>query len=592
MNAANDDTDGSFSEDESEDSIDVEKDVGELRDNKKGGTLEEDPSYLFTKSGSKSKLGNCKPYVDWCNTGPRPDDDSDTEEGRWAQQANQTVGCRGDGSRRNANKHGKKTSGSNTDRGKQSGISGNEEGRYSSSYLGISNDLVGCVNISTSKTWQQKERKCTVRENLSFESGQSAQCEIADPLSSCSSVNAHKVIDVRIRVSGRENATVVERSGSLKRFDQNRENFVIEREFPKEEYRDDFLESDALDSDRIPSADIFKVLDKLNLSTSVMKPPTPRGDRLKCRRVQSAGCTRRKASVIRGEESLTKRGQCSRPLSAKQTVKPKKKPDRHDSTEINTPLSAFGTTEGVITHTREKLPGYFTEQYKKILNEKNGNNTKEHTVKTEVTSSGSRTLVTRDVTEASRDLCCDEKHGQIAQTDLSSNYEGNKTCLKMANSKHRYDAQSDEQGQNSASGRNSQSSLSGVFVTTDDKSELRGVYDAEVSSSGVGPMSYITDYSSVERFGDAVDRSKCSSSHKCRGGENYNSRNDRQGYKDDHEEDVYYDEINDNDGNNGGVDGFDDDVSNLEVVAQSKPLSESRFVSSSDNQCQCKWPCS
>lgn len=201
-------------------------------------------------------------------------------------------------------------------------------------------------------------------------------------------------------------------------------------------------------------------------------------------------------------------------------------------------------------------------------------------------------MVARDVTEASRDLCCDEKHGQIAQTDLSSNYEGNKTCLKMANSKHRYDAQSDEQGQNSASGRNSQSSLSGVFVTTDDKSELRGVYDAEVSSSGVETMSYITDYSSVERFGDAVDRSKCSSSHKCRGGENYDSRNDRQGYKDDHEEDVYYDEINDNNGNNGGVDGFDDDVSNLEVVAQSKPLSESRFVSSSDNQCQCKWPCS
>ena len=582
MNAANDDTDGSFSEDESEDSIVVEKDAGDLRDNNKGGTPEEDPRYLSTENRSKSKLGKCKPYVDSCNTGPRPDDDSDKEEGRWAQEANQTVGCRGDGTRGNVNKHGKKKNGSNTDQGKQRGISGNEESRYSSSYLAISNDLVGCVNTSTSKTWQQKERKCTVRENLSFESGQSAQCEIADPLSSCSSVNAHKVIDVHIRVSGRENATIVERSGSLKRFDQNRENFVIKREFLKEEYSDDFLESDALDSDRIPSADIFEVLDKLNLSTSVMKPPSPRGDSLKCRRVQSAGCTRRKASASRGEESLTKRGKCSRPLSAKQTVRPKKKPDRHDSTEINTPLSAFGTTEGVITHAREKLPGYFTEQYKKILNEKNGNNTKEHTVKTEVTSSGSRTLVARDVTEASRDLCCDEKHDQIAQTDLSSNYEENKTCLKMANSKHtgrdRYDAHSDEQGQSSASGRNSQSSLSGAFVTTGDKSELRGVYDGEVSSSGVETMSCITDCSSVERFGDAVDRSKCSSSHKCRGGENYDSRNDRQGYRDDHEEDVYYDEINDDDGNDGGVDGFDDDVSNLEVVAQSKPLSESRFV--------------
>ena len=612
VDAANEDSDGSFSEDDSEDSIDIENQEGDLRDNNKNVPSKKDLKYSSAVNGGKSKpSGSCRPEVDPYNSkGPYPDDDSDKEEGRWARQANQSdgyhgvrqsIGCHGDRGRGNVTSDEQQRSGSNTAQGKQRKfrISGDEEEtcRRSSSEFDVADDLVDCLNISAAKKAYQKGRNSAGREKIPFESRQFDQHKTSESLSSPSRVNAHKGIDVHINVWEGQQATRVGRKGSLRRFDENREHPVhgITRDFPKEEDSDDFLESDALDSDRIPSADIFKVLDKLNLSTSAMKPPTPRGVRPTGRRVQSAGHTRRKPPVDRGEKPLAKRGKSARPASAKQARRRKSEnTDCLDSTEINTASPLFARTDGLITNVSEKLPGYFTEQYRKILDEKNANSKQMSKENTEVASSNSLALIAREITEPSRSND-DEKHDQTVQANVISDCKEGKSFLNSERpGLDKVDTLNGGQDRYSKRKSSSRSSLSGVFVTMDDKSELRSGHDVDDSSSGVETMSCVTDCSSFERFGDALDKSKYNSPREFRGRDTFDSGIHRQDHNDDDEEGLYYDEIddgdvgddddlggggeNDNDGDDGYIDDFDDNVSNLEVVAEPKPLSESRFV--------------
>ena len=580
VDAADNDDDGSFSEDESDDSIEVENEAGGLRDGSKVVHSEADFRYSHTGNESNSKLrSTCKPYVDGFNSkGPHPDDDGDTEEGRWAQQTNRRAGYHGAGGRGNVkvNKNGHKTSGISNAHGKQGSlrISGDEEMRPSSSDLGVS-EFAGCLNSSAPRRARTIYGNSAARE-VPFESRRTREYKIGEPVSGSSTVNANKVIDVHIVVSP------VGRNGSVRRIDEDRESpmYDIRGEFPQE----DFTDNDALDSDRIPSADIFKVLDNLNLSTSAMKPPTPGGDRFGGRRVQSAGYTRRKPPVIRGEKPMTKgdkgsrpasaRHKGSRPASAKQVGGQKtEKSDWVNSSEIDTASSTFGGTEGVVKYSREKIPGYFTEQYKKILDEKNAINKQTDKIKTEAVSSSSLGLVPKESAAAnSCNLNDGEEHDHNKQTSLSSDYEKDETSLRISNSESTFPSKveslSDKQERYLKREITSRSSSSGVFITTDNKSELRSVNNADGSSSGVDTMSSVTDCSSIERFVGASDRNNSKNSKSV---EEVNNGDD----------DAYCDEIDDgdDDSDDGCLDDFDgDDVSSLEVVAKQKTLSESRFV--------------
>lgn len=582
-----DDDDGNFSEDESDDSIEVGNEAGDLRDGSKAVPSDEDFRYSCTRNESNSKLrSTCKPYVDSFNSkGSRPDDDSDNEEGRWAQQTNRPASYHRDGSRRNVNtnKHGHKTSGVSTAQGKQgsSRMRGDEEMKRSD--LGVS-EFDGCLNNSVPKRAHGKYRNSAARANAPFESRQTREYKIGEPVSGSSPANAQKVIDVHIVVSQRQNATPVERSGSIRDIDEDRETSMrkIRGEFPKEEDSGDFLDDDALDSDRIPSADIFKVLDNLNLSTSAMKPPTPGDDRVRGRRVQSAGYTRRKPPVSRGEKPMTKRGKRSRPASAKQGGRQKmEKSDWVNSSGVNTVSSTFGRTEGLMRHSREKIPGYFTEQYKKILDEKNASNEQTDKVKPEAVSSSSLALAPKESAENSATLNDGEKHDHTRQTSLSSDCQKDETSLRTSNSEpsgpRKVESLRDKREKYLKQEITSQSSLSGVFVTSDDKSKLRSVNNADDSSSGVETMSCVTDTSSFERFVGASDRINSNGSQSCRVGETFDSGSVEEVNNGD--DDVYCDEIDDDDDSGDGcIDDFDYDVSSLEVVAKPKPLSESRLV--------------
>lgn len=562
IDEANNDSDCSFSEDESEDSIDVENQAGTKDYNKDSDHSEEKLQCSSTGNGRHSKLGSsCKPYED--SKGHQDDDsdrdDRDREEGRWAQQNHQSVGCHGNHG--NETHPGQKGSGCNasTPQGKQRRLtsSGEEE------YVRSSCDLQGVADA--------------VNDDSFADSTQGVECP-----SSPSCLDAGKVIDVHISVVPiREHTTTLDRKGSLTHIDERTPVKPLQesdRDFSKEKSDDDdYLDSDALDSNRIPSADLFKVLDTLNLSTSAIKPPTPRGERSRVRRVQSAGYSRQTAAVIRDEKPFKKGDKCSRPPSGKRAGKRNEKnKDFHDPAHLNTTTpTLIGTTEDLTKHVRQTLPGYFTEQYQKILDEQNENGKNTNVTKTDGASSSSLALVVKELTDD--DLGRDEKLYQNGQTSVNCREE--KGLLQMPNGKpgkKKTKSLSNEQDKRSKGKKASRSS--GVFVTMDDKSELRSIHDVEDSSSGVETMSCVTD-SSLENYGDTINQSNYDSTRAYRGHEDVYLGNDRQGFEDD---DEYSDKVDDDDDDGGGDEGYvndsDDDFTNLEVVAKPMPLSKSRFV--------------
>lgn len=570
----------SFSEDGSEDSIDVANQAESTLDyNKDGVHSEEKLQCSSTGNGNHSKPdGSCKPYFDH-SVRRHPDDDSDREEGHWAQQSQQSVGChRGVGIRATETHGGMKTSGCNTStaHGKQSRLrsSGEEDGDRDV----IKTDY---LNMSSLKKSGQKGR-----DKLRLGSPHGLDLQEADePPSRPLCVNSGKVIDVHITVkSGREqNAALDMRDFHLTPCDDHtvdplsrfHSDFTIE-------VVDDCLDGDALDSNRIPSADIFKVLDTLNLSTSAMKPPTPRGERSRVRRVQSAGYTRQTATANRDKKPFEKGTKCSRPPSGKQAGKRKEKfnKDFHNPANLNTTVTAptiIDRTEDLTKHVRESLPGYFTEQYKKILDEQNENGKSMNEAKMGDAPSSSLSLVTRKINDVGGDLDRDKELYQNDQFVVTGDCKENSGYSQVPNGgsdSENAKSLNDGQDDHSEGKKASRSSLTGVFVTMDDKSDLRSFHNVEDSSSGVETMSCVTDSSSFDNLGlgDTINQSNCDSAGAWSSGRE-DVYPDRQYYECDDKLD------DDGDGGDVGyVDDADDDFSNLEVVAKPMPLSESRFV--------------
>ncbi|KAL9988441.1 hypothetical protein ACROYT_G002886 [Oculina patagonica] len=586
VNEANNDSDCSFSEDGSEDSIDGANQAERTWDyNKVGDHSEENHVCSSTGKGSHSELNSsCKPFFDHSVKRQNDDDDSDREDGRWAKQAQQSVDCHRDGeSRSDETLRGEKTSGCNTSstQGKQRSCV--ERNRSLSCDLGntevMDDSLTDSPNISSLKKSHQKSR-----DKPHLGSRESDPRQAVDSPSNPSCVNTATVIDVHISVkSAKEHKTTPDTSGSDTAFDEH----TVDRlhGFHKdttEQDVDDYLDSDALDYDRIPSADIFKVLDSLNLSTSAMKPPTPRGERFRVRRVQSAGYTRQTSTAIRDKKSLEKGAKSLRPPSSKRTGKKKEKSkDFHDSTRLNiTAPKIVGRTEDLTKHVRKTLPGYFTEQYKKILDEQNENGKNMMEVKTDATLSSSLSLVTNETTDVRNGLERVEKLYQNNQTVVLGDFKDKCGLSEIGNDRPgsgKTETLRDAQNKRSRGKKATRSMLTGVFVTMDDKSDLRSIHDVEDSSSGVETMSCVTD-SSFENFGGTVNQGDHDSARAWSSGhEDVYPGNVRQRFDDDDECD---DKVADNDGSVdvGYVDDSDDDSSNLEVVAKTMPLSESRYA--------------
>ena len=575
----NDNSDGSFSEDGSEDSIDVANQIECAVDcHEDADHSEEKLRCSSAGNGSHSKpASSCKPYFDH-SVKRHPDDDSDRKEGHWAQHTQQSVGCHtGGGTRATETRGGMKTTGchTSTTHGKQRRL--RSSGQENGDRVVIKTDS---LNVSSLKKSSLKGRDI---RRLGFTHGSDAQ-EVVESHISPLSVNSDKIIDVHISVKSArtQNATLdtegfqltpcdVDTVDPLSRFPEDFSNL-------KEDV-DDSLDSDVLDSNRIPSADIFKVLDALNLSTSAMNPPTPRGERSRVRRVQSAGYTRQTANATRDKKPFEKGAKYSRPPSGKQAGKRKeKRNDFHNPANLNTPVTAptlIEKTEDFTKHVRESLPGYFTEQYKKILDEQNENGKSTNEAKMDSAPSSSLCLVTQKKNSVGEDLNHEKELHQKDESVVTEDCKENSRYSQMPN--ERLDSEnaktlSDWRDDHSEGKRSSRSSVTGVFVTMDDKNDLRGFHDVEDSSSGVETMSYVTDSSFFENFGDAINQSNCDSAGARRSGHEYVSL-DGQHYECGEEVD------DDEDGGDiGYVDDADDDFSNLEVVAKPMPLSESRYV--------------
>lgn len=573
VDEANHDSDGNFSEDGSEDSIDETNQAESTLDyNKDRGHCEEKLLCSSTGNGNHSELDiSCKPYIDH-SVKRHSDDDSDSEEGHWAKQTQHSVGCHRGGATRATETRGGGIK-TNTAHEKQRRLRSSCEGECDRDV--IKTDL---LNVSSLKSRQKSRDKlrlgCAHRSDVR---------EVVEFPSSPLDVNSDKVIDVHVRVkSGRkQNATLNTEGFPLRACDDQTVDPLrgFHSDFNKDDV-DDCVESDALDSNRIPSADIFKVLDSLNLSTSSMKPPTPTGERSRIRRVQSAGYTRQAANATKDKKAFEKDAKYSRPPSSKQAEKRKgKNKDFHDPANFNTTVTAptlTEKTEDLTKHVRESLPGYFTEQYKKILDEQNenGKSTNETTV-VDGAPSSSLSLVTREMTQADagRELDREKELHQNEQSVVTGDCKENSRCPQMING--RSDSEnakflSEGQDDRSEDKKASRSSLTGVFVTMDDKNDLRSFHDVEDSSSGVETMSCVTDSSSFDNLGVTKNQS------------NYDSAWSF-GREDNYPDGQHYDcgdKVDDNGdgGDVGCLDDVDNDFSNLEVLAKPMPLSESRFV--------------
>lgn len=573
VDEADNDSDGNFSEDGSEDSIDETNQAESTLDyNKDMGHSEENLRCSSTGNENHVEVDiSCKPYFDH-SVKRHSDDDSDREEGHWAKQTQHSVGFHGGGATRatETRSGGIKT---NNAHGKQRRLRSSCEGQCDRDI--IKTDL---LNVSSLKSRQKRRDKLRLR----CTDGSDVR-EVVEPPSSPLYVNSGRVIDVHIRVkSGRkQNATLDtdgflltpcddQAVGPLRGFDSD---------FNKDDV-DDCLDSDALDSNRIPSADIFKVLDTLNLSTSSVKPPTLRGERSRARRVQSAGYTRQTANATKDKKAFEKGAKSSRPPSSKQAGKRKgKNKDFHDSANLNTTVTAPALIEkaGDLTkHVRESLPGYFTEQYKKILDERNENGkSMNETTVVDGAQSSSLSLATREMTQADvgRDLDRGTDPHQNDQSVLTGDFKENSRYPQMVNGKSdlkNANFLNDGQDDGSEDRKASRSSLTEVFVTIDDKNDLRGFHDVEDGSSGVETMSCVTDSSSFDNLGVTRNQSNCDSAWSFGRGHSYP---DVQHYD-------CGDKVDDDD--DGGdvdcVDDANDGSSNLEVVAKPMPLSESRYL--------------
>lgn len=577
VDEANNDSDGSFSEDGSEDSIDVASQPERTMDYNKDGEHSEGKlrcsSAIGNGNHSKSDSG-CKPYFDHI-VKRHPDDDSDGEEGHWAQQTQQSVGCHRGGETRTTETYGGMTTTdchTSTARGKQRRLGGSSE-------EGGDRDVIktDSLNVSSLKLSRLKGRD---RCRLGFTYDSNAQVAVEHPISPLS-VNSGKIIDVHISVkSVREHNTTFDSEGfqltpcddhtvePLKRFS---------RDFSKEDV-DDCLDIDVLDSNRIPSADIFQVLDALNLSTSAKKPPIPKGEKSKVRRVQSAGYKRQTVNSTRDKRPFEKDAKCPKPPSGKLARKRKEtNKSFHNPANLNTTVTAptlIEKAEDLTRHVRESLPGYFTEQYKKILDEQNENGKSVNEAKMDGAPSGSLVLVTQERTSVGREL---NREKELRNNDQSVVTVGSKKYSRYSQKPNeRPDSENaksldDGQDDHSEDERTSRSSLTGVFVTKDGKSDLRGFDDVE-DSSGVETMSCVTDSSCFKNFGDTINQSNC---------DNAGARSS--GHEDFYPDGQHYEcgeEIDDDDdgGDCGYVDDAEEDFSNLEVVAKPMPLSESRFV--------------
>lgn len=618
---ANDDSDGSFSEDESEDSVGVEIQV----------PYDEGFSHYSTsRNESSSKLTNtCKPYIDPANSNrPLPDDDSDTEEGHWARQTNQCVSCHSNKGRGNGtNKEQMKNRTSSQGKQARLGSCEHEENRCSSVDRNFTSDLVDCLNISASNKSTPKIKNSKKKERGRLDCRKSENREIRGSLSSCSELGSdHKIIDVHIVVSERQHATtegqhvtavgthatrdqrnaliwepedkktskghvITDRqssanegqNGTTESFGENEGKLIhcFRNDFVKVEDVDDKLEIEALDSDRIPSADIFRVLDNLNLNTSTMKPPTA-GSRFRSRRVQSAGHARTKRDSL-----LMKRGK--RPTSAK---KPDEKNSQKNSSLENdiSPLT-FGRAPSLKPDAREKIPGYFTKEYQKILKEKDAYGKQMGEVHIGAAPSNGFCMSVVHVAKDLAEGTCRSDFGHnvngVKSLETSSSSSGKEVgnISEMPNTERTTLNKSDFIGHdedNYLEGINSSenSASSGVFVTVNSNRELGSAKDAEDSSSGVESMSSVTECSSFKRVGVGTCWNN-SGQYTPRG---YSKEN---GGEDENDLDLKS-TVND-DGSAGGEsvvdenDGFrdncDENSSNLEVVAKPKPFSESRYSS-------------
>ena len=577
VDEANNDSDGSFSEDGSEDSIDVANQPECIMDYNKDGEHSEGKLRCSsaTGNGNHSKPDSrCKPYVDHI-VKRHPDDDSDREEGHWAQQTQQSVGChRGGKTRATETYGGMKTTDCHTStaHGKQKRLrgSGEEDG---------DRDVIktDSLNVSSLKMSRLKGRD---RCSLGYTYDSNAEVAVEHPISPLS-VNSGKIIDVHISVkSVREHNTTFDSEGfqvtpcddhtvePLNRFPQD---------FSKEDV-DNCLDSDVLDSNRIPSADIFKVLDSLNLSTSAKKPPTPNGEKSKVRRVLSAGYTRQTVNATKDKRPFEKDAKCPKPPSGKLAGKRKdKNKDFHNPANLNTTVTTptlIEKAEDLAKHVRESLPGYFTEQYKKILDEQNENGKSMNEAKMDGAPSSGLVLVTQERTSVGRELHREKELHKSGQSVVTGGCKKSSRYSQKPNERpdpENAKSLDDGQDDHSENKRAPRSSLTGVFVTKNDKSDLRDFDDVE-DSSGVETMSCVTDSSCFKIFGDTINRSNCDSA----------------GARSSGHEDFYPDgqhvecgeEIDDDDvgGDCGYVDDAEEDFSNLEVVAKPMPLSESRFV--------------
>ena len=577
VDEANNDSDGSFSEDGSEDSIDVANQPECTMDYNKDGEHSEGKLRCSsaTGNGNHSKPDSrCKPYVEHI-VKRHPDDDSDREEGHWAQQTQQSVGChRGGETRATETYGGMKTTDCHTSTAheKQRRLrgSGEEDG---------DRDVIktDSLNVSSLKMSRLKGRD---RCRLGYTYDSNAQVAVEHPISPLS-VNSGKIIDVHISVkSVREHNTTFDSEGfqltpcddhtvePLNRFPQD---------FSKEDV-DNCLDSDVLDSNRIPSADIFKVLDALNLSTSAKKPPTPNGEKSKVRRVLSAGYTRQTVNATKDKRPFEKDAKCPKPPSGKLAGKRKdKNKDFHNPANLNTTVTAptlIEKAEDLTKHVRESLPGYFTQQYKKILDEQNENGKSMNEAKMDGAPSSGLVLVTQERTSVGREFHREKELHKSGQSVVTGGCKKSSKYSQKPNERpdpENAKSLDDGQDDHSENKRAPRSSLTGVFVTKDDKSDLRGFDDVE-DSSGVETMSCVTDSSCFKNFGDSINQSNCDSAGaRSSGHEDFYP--DGQHYE-------FGEEIDDDDvgGDCGYVDDAEEDFSNLEVVAKPMPLSESRFV--------------
>lgn len=569
VDEANNDSDGSFPEEGSEDSIDEANQAESTLDyNKDREHSEENLRCPSTGNGNHSKPdSSCKPYFDH-SVKRHSDDDSDREEGHWAQQTQHSVGCHRGGGTRASKTHGGMKTNTGTAHGKQRRL--RSSGEEDCDRDVIKTDL---LNVSLLKSRQKSRDKL----RLEFTHGSVLQ-EVVEPPSSPLSVNSDKIIDVHIRV---KSGATLDTEGFLLMpcNDQTVEPLRgFHTDFSKDDV-DDYLDSDVLDSNRIPSADIFKVLDTLDLSTSAMKPPTPRAERSRVKRVQSAGYTRQTAIATKDKKAFEKGAKCSRPPSGKQAGRRKRKnKDFRDPANLNTTVTApavIEKTEDLTKHVRESLPGYFTEQYKKILDEQNGNGNNVNEATIDGAPSSSLPLATREMTPADvgRDFDSEKELHQNDQAVVTGDCKENSRYSQMRNG--RSDSENttslnDGQDDHSEDKKASRSSLTGVFVTMDDKNDLRSFHDVEDSSSGVETMSCVTDSSTFDNSGGTINQRNCDSAWSF-GREEFFP--DAQHYD-------WGDKVDDDDdgGDVGSLDDADNDFSNLEVVAKPMPLSESRFV--------------